>query len=92
MAEMEHSASSDDVSVDSIGGLLLLGGFLEEVQRKLRSIGLQDIPQANEYAGKALVISLLEQENFWGWCLYCLVVLNLSVFFAPRKKNLGVGF
>lgn len=41
---------------DPLGGLWLLGEFLEERQRKLRSTGLQDIHQVNERPEKR------------GWC------------------------
>ncbi|GMP66902.1 hypothetical protein CsSME_00027071 [Camellia sinensis var. sinensis] len=49
---------------DSLGGLSLPGESQEELQRKLKSIGIQDIPQVDEMPGKSLVWSQQEQENF----------------------------
>lgn len=43
-----------------IGGLLLLGGFLEELQKRLRNTGLQGIHlhlQAKDHDTKALIVS-----------------------------------
>ncbi|CAL5342450.1 unnamed protein product [Camellia sinensis] len=45
-------------------GLSLPGESQEELQRKLKSIGIQDIPQVDEMPGKSLVWSQQEQENF----------------------------